>query len=71
MFSDRTYPSSLPSLLQRREKFIRRKNMENFGKKKNNIFPSQPVILAYSATRANYIAHYANRVRLAYVSRHF
>lgn len=41
------------------------------AREKNNIFPSQPVILVYSATRANYIAHYANRVRLAYVSRHF
>lgn len=38
------------------------------GKEPNHLFPSTPVILAYSATRANYIAHYANRIRLAFVS---
>lgn len=49
-------------------RLVRRKNAESLGEGKRNIFPSTPVILAYSATRANYITHYANRIRLAFVS---
>lgn len=49
-------------------RLVRRKNAASFGEGKRDIFPSTPVILAYSATRANYIAHYANRIRLAFVS---
>lgn len=69
MSADGIQPAKLAVGLQAKDaRLVRRKNARSFGEGKRNIFPSTPVILAYSATRANYITHYANRIRLAFVS---